>query len=156
MMKSKYYIANALTGAVFGYLGYLVFIFSEHRAYNFAWATITSFVGFIIGATGIAFLKKKGPDVYNSPYLTVRSTLSINLYLYFGIFLGLGAGMSASYILFIIFSAIFGHPESDAWRGGLWYVFIFIAIVINVFSLFSFTRSTFMYGIKHIEMKNNT
>jgi hypothetical protein len=155
-VKIKYYIVNALTGAFFGFLGYLIFIVSENRDYHSLWAIITSIVGFGIGTSSITFLQKKRPQIYYSPSLSVWTTLYINLNLFFGIFLGLGVGICASYILLLFFSAMFGHPESDVWRGGLWYVFISIALVVTAFSLLSFARSRFMFGIRYSERKYNT
>ncbi|MGO8988086.1 MAG: hypothetical protein ACLQGU_02400 [bacterium] len=155
-MKTKYYVANAITGAVFGFLGYLIFIFSEHRDYQPIWSLITLVVGAIIGISGIIFLKKNSPQICNSSSLSVWTILLINLNLFVGIFLGIGAGLGASYILFIILSAIFGHPENHAWHGGLSQVFLLTALVITCSTVAYFARSSFMYGIRYVERKSKT
>ena len=155
-MKTKYYIANAVTGTIFGFLGYLSFIFLESRDYHSIWATIASLIGFSIGIASITFLRKKRPDIYNSPSLTIWTALLINLNLFFGIFLGLGVGFIASYILFLILSAIFGHPERHKWSGGFSYGFMLIALVITSYSVISFARSSFTHGTRFVERRIKT
>jgi drug/metabolite transporter (DMT)-like permease len=133
-MKTKYYIANAITGALLGFLGYLIFIFSEMRGYHAVWATIASIIGFSIGISSIIFIRKTRPDI----------------------FLGLCVGLGASYIVFLLLSAIFGHPESHTWTGGLSYGFMLIALVITSFSVISFARSSFTHGTRFVERRSKT
>ena len=155
-MKIKYYVVNAITGAVFGFLGYMIFIMSEHRDYQPIWALTTLIAGAGIGLASIIFLKKNGPQIYNSPSLSIWTVFFINVNLFFGIFFGIGAGLGASYVLFIILTAIFGHSESHAWLSGLSKMFMFIALVIIISGVVYFARSGFISGIRFVERKSKS
>jgi len=152
-MNIKYYIANALSGAFFGFWGYLIFATMVDRAFSSVFAAVTTAVGLSLGISTILFLKKKRPKIYASPSISIWTVILINANLFFGIILGLVGGISALWILFIIFSMIFGHPESVNWNRSLDYVFIPVTVIIFAVSLLFIVRWCFMSGIIYIEKK---
>jgi hypothetical protein len=156
MMKIKYYITSALSGAFFGFWGYLIFLTMEDRDYNSLLATAAAAMGLSLGISTILFLKKKRPQIYRSPSLSIWTATVLNFNLFFGIILGYVGGISASWIFFLIFSMIFGHPESATWDRGLSYVFLSIAVGIFACSFLFIARWIFMGGIIYFEKKFRT
>jgi len=147
-MKEKLPITNVLFGIVAGMaIGYF-FDVGGNQFYVLAGEIV-------IGVAAGVWLTKKMNEIQARENMTFGSILFCNGSMWFGIAAGLLAGTMIMYLLlFIVFTPLFGHPESRAWPDAATLTFEVMLVFMSGIAAILIGKMFARNSIKFIEANN--
>lgn len=147
-MKEKLPITNVLFGIVAGIAIGHFFDVGGNQFYVLAGEIV-------IGAAAGAWLTKKMNEIQVRENMTFGSILFCNGSMWFGIAAGCLAGTMIMYLLlFVVFSPLFGHPESKAWPGAVTFTFEVMLVLMSGIAAILIGKMLTRNSLKFIEANN--
>jgi hypothetical protein len=146
------YFMGSLYGSVLGLLVYFAAIFINQYNFIIIYAIFSLLIGIIIGIFLVKFLKVKHYKIYSNDKFLPWMLLFIEINLFSGLIGGLILWFVGSWLLILLFSLLFGHPE-NGWSTFIANSFKLLSLIIGIFSVSILTNYLLKSSILKIEKK---